>query len=52
MKVSAFATSRLENNVDVLIVEGAAEAFRGGETGGNDRSVPDMEMIVCWWFHG
>ena len=46
MKVSAFAASRLENNVDVLIVEGAAEAFRGGRTGWSDRGTPGVEAVA------
>ena len=52
MKVSAFAASRLENNVDVLAMEGAAEAFRGGGAGWSDCRAPESEMIVCRRCHG
>ena len=52
MKVSAFTASQLENNVDVLIVEGAAEAFRGGGAGWNDCRAPESEMIACRRCHG
>ena len=46
MKVSAFAASRLENNVDVLAVEGTAEAFRGGGAGWSDRRTPGVEAVA------